>query len=106
MSKLKKHICLTETTWDKIESYRIVNNMNRSESIEKLVKLGLENIIVIDKLEVIERMINDNIKITFSNYSLLKQFYSDMQFTNYTDYKKCELLNKILKNKRLDKYND
>ncbi|MEG0826690.1 MAG: hypothetical protein RR404_04405, partial [Bacilli bacterium] len=82
MSKLKKHICLTETTWDKIESYRIVNNMNRSESIEKLVKLGLENIIVIDKLEVIERMINDNIKITFSNYSLLKQFYSDMQFTN------------------------
>ncbi len=103
---IKTKVSLTEEIDQKVNEYKLINDLNYSQAIRKLVELGVESLNNQSKIIDIYKEIKAiNSKLIYLN-ALIEQFYSDMEVDGGTNPKTNQAL-KLFWSKRLkDPFND
>lgn len=104
--KKERHIYLEEELYQVLNNYSFNKRKSINESVNDLIKLGLEadsNMKLVTELKNTVNRINKNTYLTFE---LLKQLYADLNFPQVSDMKTSESLNIFFRKIKGNKYND
>lgn len=103
---IKTKISLTEDIDQKVCEYRLINDLNYSQAIRKLVELGVESLNNQSKIVDIYKEIKAiNSKLIYLN-ALLEQFYSDMEVDGGTNPKNNPALKTFWSRRLKDPFNE
>lgn len=103
---IDRHIYFPSEDYDRILDYSIKNNYKISTAVCRLVKIALDNIDVMDRLDKLQNDVTYSIKEQHIIFSLLKQLYSDLEFENITDPNTSKSVIEFMKKIRGNKIND
>lgn len=103
---IDRHIYFPEEDYEKILIYCKKNNYRFSTAVCRLVKIALDNIDVMDRLDIMQDEVVSLIKEQHIIFALLQQLYSDLEFENITDPKVSKSVNAFMKKIKGNKYND
>lgn len=106
MKKLDKHIKISEELHNKIIAITKETKNNYSKEICNMLEEAISNRV---KQEQLNKIQNDNLYILKKvnlTYELIKQVYSDLNFTNITDPKKSYAVNEFLKRVKVSRLDD
>lgn len=100
------HIYFDEELYQVIKKYSTEKKKSINETVNVLVKLGLESNNNNELITKIKNQMNDSNKNINLTFLLLKQLYSDLSFSKLTETSKSESLNQFFRKIKNVKYND
>ncbi len=106
MRKVDKHISISKELNDRVLLSCKENNRKYSEEVSYLISKALDYNYEEDKFKNIEINLQTIIKKNHYLFELVKQIYSDMDFSNISDPKKSFALNEFMKRMKGNKFDD
>lgn len=97
----KIHVSLDESTMNKIEDFKALNNCSYSKAIMNLIDMAHEQKAFIEKIEKLYKSLNIIQNKESLIIDLLKQLYSDLEIENLTNPQLSTALQEFFKKRRM-----